>query len=86
MDGTWKKGPFTLFLDGDDFVFKIFNRYFGEGKIIYDDTGTFKLTSTKTVNSGEVFLEYEGKYSHHGNNMIISELNDLKFLNGTWKK
>jgi hypothetical protein len=85
MDGIWKKGIFALILDGDSFVFKIFDEYFGEGKIIYD-TGAFKLTSTRTVNSGAVFIEFEGKYSHHGNNMIISELNEFKFLNGTWKK
>jgi hypothetical protein len=85
MDGTWEKGPFTLILDGNSFVFKIFNSYYGEGIIIYDNSA-FKLTSTNTVNSGNVFLEFEGKYSRHENNMIISELDKFKFLNGTWKK
>jgi hypothetical protein len=28
MDGTWKKGPFTLILDGNRFVFKLFNNYY----------------------------------------------------------
>ena len=85
MDGTWGKGPFTLILDGNRFVFKLFDNYYGEGIIIYDNK-VFKLTSTNTVNSGNIFLEFEGKYSQHGNNMIISELDNFKFLNGTWKK
>lgn len=91
MDGTWKKGPFTLVVEGDTYVFKIFDKYYGEGKIIYDNN-IFKLTSTNAMEpAGNDFVKIdvmiEGHYIRNGNDLIISNISGkFRYLNGVWKK